>query len=108
MHMRELVDLVAQFDETLIVVRSVTAAFSLEDGPRTVGKFLDRVEVRRYSDRLEVTDVDALCAYVLSASSVFQLPAERREALDAFIRSRMANMGRMMSITKNAGMILAR
>jgi hypothetical protein len=64
-HMREIDDLL-EADRTSEAGARHSGAFGLETGANQPHPFFGEVEVRRYEDRLEVTDPDAIVSYVLS------------------------------------------
>jgi SAM-dependent methyltransferase len=66
-HMREIDDLMAAAGLSEAGARH-SRAFGLETGGDQLRSFFGEVEVRHYEDRLEVTDPDAIVAYVLSMS----------------------------------------
>jgi ubiquinone/menaquinone biosynthesis C-methylase UbiE len=107
-HMREMVELVRQFDASIPFVIPIVQNFSLETGPIEVAEWFGEVELRRYSDGLLVTDADALIEYILSVSTVFSLPAPRKAALSDFVRRWMENNGGAIKIQKDSGLIRAR
>jgi ubiquinone/menaquinone biosynthesis C-methylase UbiE len=106
-HMRELVELVNQFDPSLGFMRSIVQNFSLESGPAQAAQYLGEVSVRRYPDALIVDDAQALIDYILSSTTTFTLPAERKAALGDFVRHWMAAHGGVMHIQKDMGLISA-
>ena len=106
-HMCELVSLVAEADPDVEYMTGVVGNFSLENTPAQLGMFFESMEVRHYDDRLEVTDVEALCDYILSASTVFNLPESRKSALRSFIEKRFESGGGTFRISKDAGIIRA-
>jgi hypothetical protein len=63
--------------------------------------------VRRFPDALIVDDAQALIDYILSATTIFTLPAERKTALGDFVRNWMVEHGGVMHIQKDMGLISA-
>jgi ubiquinone/menaquinone biosynthesis C-methylase UbiE len=106
-HMRELVDLVDQFDASLGFMKSIVQNFSLESGPGQVAQYLGEVSVRRFPDALIVDDAEALIDYILSSTTTFRVSAERKAALSDFVRQWMAEHGGVMHIQKDMGLISA-
>lgn len=107
-HMREMAELVKQFDALIPFVVEIVRNFSLEDGPSEVAEWFSEVEVRRYNDGLMVDDVNALIEFILSMSTVFSLEDERKAELSGFIKERFAEQGGVVKIQKDMGMICAR
>jgi hypothetical protein len=106
-HMRELVELVNQFDASLGYMQSIIQNFSLESGPGQAAQYLGEVSVRRFPDAKIVDDAQALIDYILSSTLFFALPAERKAALGDFVRQWMAEHGGVMRIQKDMGLISA-
>lgn len=104
-HMQELTDLVEAFDPSIPFLGSTINNFTLDNGLEQVAEWFSEVEVRRYPDALVVTDAQALLDYILSASSVFNLPSRRKAELAEFVRERFASQGGVFRISKDAGMI---
>ena len=107
-HMRELVELVNTFDPTIPFLQPIVQNFSLQGGPAQVAQYLGDVTVRRFPDALIVDDAQALIDYILSSSTVFNLPAQRKAALGDFVRAWLAEHGGVMHIQKDMGLISAR
>ena len=107
-HLRELVELVAQFDASLPFVEHLIEGYTLESGAPLVAAAFGEVEVRRYPDGLRVTDVNALVDYILSSSAIYILPEQKKAALVQFIQQRFEAAGGTFSITKDAGIICGR
>lgn len=90
-------------------------AFSLENGADQLRPAFADVTLRRYEDRLVVTEAEPLAAYILSASWVQEtlasLDAAEREAcisaLRALIDQRLAEDGQV-AVTKDSGVFVAR
>lgn len=106
-HLRELVELVADFDPGIAFVAPIISNFTLENGAELLENYFDQVEVRRYADALNVTDAGALVDYILSTSGIYHQPEERKAALAEFVRERFAALGGTMRISKDAGLIRA-
>jgi ubiquinone/menaquinone biosynthesis C-methylase UbiE len=106
-HMRQLVELVNQFDASIPFMLPIIQNFSLESGPAQVAQYLSDVIVLRFPDSLIVDDAQALIDYILSSTTVFTLPAERKAALGDFVRQWLADQGGVMRIQKDMGLISA-
>jgi ubiquinone/menaquinone biosynthesis C-methylase UbiE len=70
-HMIELHKLIRKYNFDLNSDNFGIARFSLESAPEIVGSVLSRVEIRRYIDHLEVTEVDPLIDYIMSMRDTF-------------------------------------
>lgn len=77
-------------------------SFTLENGREQLAAVFDRVELRRYDDALEVTDPDALVAYVLSRNDVDE---SRAEDLRAAFAERFEDGS--LRIEKDVGLFVA-
>jgi ubiquinone/menaquinone biosynthesis C-methylase UbiE len=107
-HMQELVKLVEKFDASIPFLAPIHKNFSLETGVGQVAEWLSEVEVLRYDDGLVVDEAEALIQFILSASTVFSLPADRKATLSDFIREWMAEHDGVIKIRKDSGLIRAK
>lgn len=107
-HLRELRAVVAAFDPMLPFVAQSGERYALENAPALLESVFDGVEVRRYVDALQVTDVQALVDYVLSAAAVQALPTARQTALATFVREQCTTASGTFQIAKDAGLICGR
>ena len=101
-HMREIDDLLAACGVSEAGVRH-SRAFGLETGRDQLRSSFGEVELRRYEDRLEVTDPDAIVAYVLSMSVARLVNADelRREICAVIARDGL------FAVSKATGMFVA-
>lgn len=116
-HMREAWDLAlrAGLMTSTDLAAGDAVAFSLENGADQLRPSFAEVTLRRYEDRLVVTEAEPLAAYILSASwvqaTLASLDAAEREervsALRALIDHRLAEDGQV-AITKDSGVFVAR
>jgi SAM-dependent methyltransferase len=106
-HVKELTDLVTAFDAAITSHDRTVDSFMLENGVDQVTGWLQDVELRRYLDRLVVTDVAALIDYVFSSTSIFNLPGPKKAELAQFIERQFAKGG-VFEITKDSGVICSR
>jgi len=104
-HMQELVNLIEAFDASIPFIERTIEGFTLENGAQQVAEWFGDVEVRRYPDMLVVTDENALLDYILSASSVFDLPGPRKAELAKFVMEQFALRSGVFTIAKDAGII---
>jgi SAM-dependent methyltransferase len=84
------------------------AAFSLEVGEPMMRHWFDRVEVRRSTDVLRVTDPADVVAYLLSYPPGDDAGPEARARLDAEVRNAFSAGGGVFCVTRDAGYILGR
>jgi SAM-dependent methyltransferase len=110
-HMRELHDLVAEFDPTQapqLVPALFAKRFGLENGPQILGRNLKRVDVRHYEDQLLVSDAQALADYVVSLAGLGRfgdLDLARAEAFTAFAHAKI-QMDGYIPIRKESGLVI--
>lgn len=107
-HLHELVELVAQFDASIPFIERAIESYTLESGVQHVVTWFGDVGVRGYADGLVVSEVDALLDYILSVSSIVDLPQWKKAELVEFVRRRFAAQGGVFTITKDAGIICGR
>lgn len=107
-HMRELVDLVHEYDATIPFVSAIVEHFCLEHAPDELRAVFPHVDVTHYADGMIVTEVETLVEYVLSMSTVFDRAAAEKASLEAHIRTHFAALGGTMLIGKDSGLIRAR
>ena len=116
-HLRELTDLVIQFDPDATVPGSwlfstradglpTGLPFSLDEGAAELAPYFASVELRRYPDSLVVTEAAPLVAYVRSTGAGALLRPERLPALEEFFAAAIARVG-AVRITKDAGVFIA-
>lgn len=110
-HMRELHELVAEFDpENALAMTPDQFAhrFGLENAPEILSRELAGVEIRNYDDALWVTDPQALADYVLSlgdSGRFGNLSQTRATALVTFVARKMESKGGFY-IRKETGLVL--
>lgn len=82
--------------------------FTLENGADQLAWGFDDIQIRRYDDGLNVTEIESLVAYILSIDT----PAFREPAVVDALRSRvsaiMAQRNGVFHITKSVGLFVAR
>lgn len=82
--------------------------FTLENGSDQLSPYFDAIEMRRYEDGLDVTDAEALVAYIRSIDvPEFHVPATVA-GLEARAHEVIAQGGGVFHITKSVGLFLAR
>jgi SAM-dependent methyltransferase len=106
-HMGELRELVARFDPSIQFGSGAqTAGFSLETGTAQLTSLFASVDVRRYEDALEVTQVELLVAYVLSTAGD-RINGNRQIALAQFVQAELAARD-SIHIAKDSGIFVCR
>jgi SAM-dependent methyltransferase len=106
-HLRELDELQSRWsslDEAPSDLGDPSAAFGLENGARQLGAAFAEVELRRWEDALEITEVDPVVAYVLSTRQ------RSRVDLDALRDDVARAIGRdgVLHVSKATGLFVAR
>lgn len=82
--------------------------FTLENGADQLSPYFDAVEIRRYEDNLDVTDPDAIVAYIRSIDTPeFHVPATVA-GLDSRAHDAIAQGNGVFHITKSVGLFVAR
>lgn len=99
--------LVYAFDLKLALVASIVQHFNLENGADHMAAWFQDMQVYHYSDALVITDVVALIDFILSASTIFSLNAERKAALSDHLHRHFAAMGGTLHVQKASGLIRA-
>lgn len=102
-HMREIDELVTAWAPEGALARA-SARFGLHNGAAQLGEAFAGVDLRRWEDRLEITEVEPLLAYVRSllAGRDPDLDALRRRAADVIAREGA------FRVTKATGLFVAR
>ena len=102
-HMVELVNLVHRFDATL-PYRLGEPNFSLDNGMEQLVPFFEQVEVRRYSDSLEIQDAQPIVAYVFST---LEAAAEVRAEFHRYVQRELDAGRGVIRIGKDLGLLVA-
>jgi SAM-dependent methyltransferase len=106
-HMRELAEIVQEFDPDISIIHPGEAiGFRLDDSSDELARFFDHVEVRRYEDALLVTEATPLVDYILSMSWRVKIGEDRRAEFARFVEDRISQHG-PIRITKDAGLFVA-
>ncbi len=109
-HMREYFDALAPFaaKTALMDQDEIRARFSLENGHARLAPWFSDIQLHRYEDALQVSEVEPLVAYVQSAASGEEpvLSGERLEQFRAYIAEQIAAHG-FFYITKDSGIFVA-
>jgi SAM-dependent methyltransferase len=107
-HLRELAELMADFDPALPVWGTGGTAgdtFTLENGAAQLERYFTGVALHRYEDSLEVTDPAALVNYLLSGR--IRLAEGRRRDLEELVRREVKRRGGTFHVTKETGLFEA-
>lgn len=107
-HLQELPRLLSHFNDDIRLTGFTLKRFNLENGQDNLEGWFRNIELRQYEDSLEVTEVEPLLQYMLSATG------NMREVLgDKMIEMFRDFLGREMEpsgsvhITKNTGLFIA-
>lgn len=108
-HMRELHDIVAEFDSRIeMPFRKITAGFRLENGQAQLAPFFSRIERMDQENDLVVDDAEAVYDYVCSYPGNAALILEQRgQEFRSLLRERIAQEGAIY-IHKSTGMFRCR
>jgi SAM-dependent methyltransferase len=106
-HLRELDDLIFQFDPHLGIVQQTALEFTLESGAGLLAPFFGAVTLIRYPDALLVTEAAPLAAYILSMIRYESVKQELDEKLLSYIEAVLQKNNGQIHIGKDAGLFLA-
>lgn len=82
--------------------------FTLENGSAQLAPYFEGIELRRYEDGLDVTDIEPLIAYVLSIDAPGYSEEEVIATVAARAREAMERHKGVFHITKSVGLFVAR
>jgi ubiquinone/menaquinone biosynthesis C-methylase UbiE len=102
-HLREMHELVQQFDSTIDLWNRMT--FRLEGGAAELAPYFSHVSLHRYPSALVVTEAEPLVAFVASMIGA-ELTGARRAAFTQLVEERIAADG-AIHITKDTGLFEA-
>jgi SAM-dependent methyltransferase len=107
-HLRELHELITQFDPTLWGAdsRRTINSFTLENGTAQLARHFADVKIARFDNVLVVTEVQPLVDYILSMVTVPEKIQQQTDDLAAFIAREMAPTG-AIRITTEGGVFEA-
>lgn len=108
-HMREIRELVHEFDEEISLSRvALYENFGLENGQEKLQEFFTDITVREYPDYLEISEADPLLDYIISCHGNQREHLEPRyEEFKAFLHEKI-RQNQTIHITKQAGVFIAR
>lgn len=105
-HLREIRDLVTQFDARLSLWGGQTPeSFALESGAAHLEGYFARVTLARYEDALVVTEPRPLIDYILSGT--VKLTEEEQPEFVAFVHREFQRRGGQFYVTKDSGIFEA-
>jgi len=105
-HLREMAELVSDFDsEADFWGIQPAEPFYLENGSDEITKHFNQVETRRFPDRLEIDEADALVDFVLSTNAKTRLVGERLIDFINYVESHIKLDGKV-TVTKDEGLFL--
>lgn len=108
-HMREISDLVKEFDPEINLSNvPLHEVFGLENGREILGKHFSNVSLIHYPDKLLVTEPEPIIEYILSChGNQREYIQGRYEEFSAFVKSKLID-GKVFAITKEAGIFCCR
>jgi ubiquinone/menaquinone biosynthesis C-methylase UbiE len=104
-HLIEIADLLGKFDPELASWGRVADSFILENGMTQLSPWFDQIELYRYDDALEVTEVAPLVEYILSGWAY--IPPERRAVFREFVAREIESRAGVFHITKDSGLFVS-
>jgi SAM-dependent methyltransferase len=81
--------------------------FGLENGPAMMARVFEHVELRRYPNRLEVTDAQAVVDYILSMDASSDLSADEQARIRERVQAEIDARGHFL-VSTDAGLLVAR
>jgi ubiquinone/menaquinone biosynthesis C-methylase UbiE len=104
-HLLEIGDLIGRFDSGSTSWGRVADSFTLENGTNQLSQWFAKIQLFRYEDALEVTEVAPLVNYILSGWA--HIPVERQPAFREFLSRTMELQGNVFHITKDSGLFVS-
>lgn len=108
---KELIDLLQSFDSRIKYPQgAMTESFGLETGELKLSNYFSSVNVRRYIDKLHITDPKYLIDYVLSMKNIGNITdiisADNEDRFRNYVNEKFAEKG-YIDIQKDSGIIIA-
>ena len=104
-YMKELTDLVFNYNyEISYSLKPLALAFGLENGEEQLHNSFKDVKIRRYEDKLIVTEAEPLVNFVLSSTNVIK--EDMIKDFTEYVRAILDNYGKI-EIKKNSGIFVA-
>jgi len=107
-HLRELDDLLKDFDSRMGFVDQTALKFTLENGEQQLKSYFSRVDISYYKDSLIVTEVKPLIAYAFSMMKSAQLDDESKAKFSQHVNEKLRQGNGQIRIGKNPGMFIAK
>jgi SAM-dependent methyltransferase len=104
-HMKEMMDWYRQV-HTGNVWESLANPFLLENGLEQLAPFFSEVNISRYEDNLQVTELEAIMAYIRSGIRVKELSEKELANLQLHLQQELKKNGRIF-ISKDSGLFEA-
>ena len=104
-HLVKIYDLIKKFDPVLTSWGRVADSFTLENGMAQLSPLFANIQLFRYADALEVTEVAPLVDYIFSGWAY--IPVERQAAFREFVAREMQSLGGVFRITKDSGLFVS-
>ena len=106
-HMKEISELVTEFDDRIVLSADrLYERFGKENGKELLRKEFTDITWKQYEDHLNVTDADALIAYVLSChGNQNRYIVDRYRDFRTFVKKKTENG---FYITKDAGVFVVK
>ncbi len=106
-HMREITELVQEFDERIVLAKEkLYEQFGLDNGAAILSKVFGEVEMRLYEDAIEIDRPDPLIEYIISChGNQNQYILDRYGEFRIFVEKKLR---RKLHITKDAGIFICK
>lgn len=110
-HMQDLKDLLSVFDPKLLedydeMSVAIMETFTLENGLTKLSREFSQVTMERYEDRLLVTEVEPLVAYVMSSMRL-KIDKTQTAGLREYLQSVLTERNGVIDIGKDSGLFVA-
>jgi ubiquinone/menaquinone biosynthesis C-methylase UbiE len=104
-HLKEIANWIRQVNPRTDFV-SFGSPFTLENGFEQLKQFFPQVTLSRYPDRLHVTEVKSIIAFILSTSHAAEIAEEKLAKLERDLEQELKEKGKI-SIQKDSGLFEA-
>ncbi len=102
-HNAEIKDLLTEFDpEFGASWQNMSDSFSLENGMPQLSPWFSTINLHRYEDAFEVTEVEPLAGYILSGDKI-DWGEDKLNGLKALIKQKIETQGGVFHIAKDSG-----
>jgi ubiquinone/menaquinone biosynthesis C-methylase UbiE len=106
-HLRELDDLIVEFDPGLGFMKQIDIKFTLENGQAQLAPYFGSVEVFRQPNSLVVTEAAPLVAYIFSMMRISIAKSDLQEQFPQYIEDTLKKNDGKIIIGKEAGLFIA-